>query len=47
MLVLHKSFKGNDQADSAAKTAWKMPIDKSFKIPYTDLKTEIKKLYPK
>ena len=38
---------GNDQADSAVKTAWKIPIDKSFKIPYTDLKIEIKKLYPK
>ena len=35
-------IKGNDQADSAAKTAWKMPIDKSFKIPYTALKIEKK-----
>ena len=26
------------QADSTAKTAWKMLIDKSFKIPYTNLK---------
>ena len=25
----------------------RQPIDKSFKIPYTDLKIEIKKLYPK
>ena len=40
----HIGIKGNDQADSAAKTAWKMPIDKSFKIPYTDLKIEIKTL---
>ena len=40
-------IKENDQADSAAKTAWKMPIDKSFKIPYTDLKIEIKKTLPK
>ena len=38
----HIGIKGNDQADSAAKTAWKMPIDESFKIPYTDLKIEIK-----
>ena len=38
----HIGIKGNDQADSAAKTAWKIPIDKSFKIPYTDLKIEIK-----
>ena len=38
----HIGIKENDQADSAAKTAWKMPIDKSFKIPYTDLKIEIK-----
>ena len=35
-------IKGNDQADSAAKTAWKMPTDKSFKILYTDFKIEIK-----
>ena len=35
-------IKGNNQADSVAKTAWKMPIDKSYKIPYTDLKIEIK-----
>ena len=39
----HIGIKGNDHADSAAKTSWKMPIDKSFKIPYTDLKIEIKK----
>ena len=43
----HIRIKGNDHADSAAKTAWKMPIDKSFKILYTDLKTETKKLYSK
>ena len=40
-------IKGNDQANSAAKIAWKMPIDKSFKIPYTDLKIEIKNFTPK
>ena len=39
----HIGIKGNDQADSAAKTAWKMPRDKSFKISYIDLKIEIKK----
>ena len=31
-------IKGIDRADSAAKTAKKMPVDKSFKIPYPDLK---------
>ena len=43
-------IKENDQADSAAKTAWKMLIYKSFKILHTDLKIEIKlkkKLCPK
>ena len=40
----HIGIKGNDQVDSAAKTAWKMPKDKSFKILYTDLKIEIKTL---
>ena len=39
----HIGIKGNDQVDSAAKTAWKTPIDKSFKIPYTNLKIEINK----
>ena len=38
----HIGIKGNDQADSAVKIVWKMPIDKSFKILYTDLKIEIK-----
>ena len=38
----HIGIKGNDQADSAAKTAWEMPINKNFKIPYIDLKIEIK-----
>ena len=38
----HIGIKGNNQDDSAAMTAWKMLIDKSFKIPYTDLKIEIK-----
>ena len=42
----HIGIKGNDQADSAAKTAWKMLTDKSFKMPYTDLKIE-RRLYPK
>ena len=46
-ILSHIGIKGNDQADSAPKTAWKMPIDKSFKMTYTDLKTEIKKNLPK
>ena len=37
----HIGIKRNDQADSAGKAAWKMPIGKSFKIPYTGLKIEI------
>ena len=46
-ILNHIRIKGNHQGDSTAKTAYKMPIDKNFKIPYTDLKIEIKKLYPK
>ena len=40
----HIGIKGNDKADSAAKTAQEGPIDKNFKIPYMDLKQKIKLL---
>ena len=43
----HIGIKGNDQTESTAKTAWKIPRDKSFKIPYTDLKNKNKKSLPK
>ena len=42
----HIAIKGNDQADSAAKTVWKMHIDKNLDSIYW-LQNRNKKLYPK